>query len=912
MTAQNLQNLITTITKLECLSHIQVGELLEKMRFALGTKHAVMSLNDFNTIIGFLSNFIKTGMVGILTPRLLEFDCYDLEKTINNIPRSLAIVQEHASNEAVLYILTDRKHYIFTQTKNGDDKYHADDPLSKLGNGSNKSVKVCITIQFKDGKFIVGTAAKATVRLCELSLGSVDDKYYNPEPLRVALQDAISIQNTLGILSECEPFYNELCNNFIATCEEVRLSKSLCGKAGIQPLSLGVPFIKTNKKGEQWALMHVFNKKFDGSLSKIIIPNEKLMSVVEQMLHGLLDIHKREVLHRDIKVDNILASIVDDKPQISFIDFGSSIDFKKLKSDTLSLLFLLGFDTSNADGLIEGRWLDRTGLNYALFLLETEQISTPNQRDNTAPTLLLIKNKLIEYVNWGQVKFMRLYATLGFDSPEVFADVGRLYYEGLDNYRSLGRAIYNSLSVKAKDKINTQVDHKHDVWALGITIVCLFLDEIPDLHCTETIAFIEANALLRDMLHPNPIYRVNAEQALTIYNISPTLFIPEIKTHAELCGNYENKITCYNDYLESEAFEFSAVYTAIKNHIGSINKVQSAKELNFIIDDLTHLFVRRMSDLEQIQKSYLGTLLLKELMTEIDVIYRVNDAAYLDKLILLILNSDVDINSDDLVHITHTIIANNLSIDLVDAVAIRIIAVKPPMDPALNLCGKNIWDASLGFMQNLGGHKINAFVRYIEKVVAVQPYKFMASIMQTSHKILEKNVTLLLLDNRLRNTLNIATNETVLEYLASSSVLSKSLVNNNFLVDALKTKRSWETQHENNHDIISDKDLSTIILSSLNQYKHLCNVPYYTMILYCFVPHLINVNSFCDGLKDVIDNLTKEKADLKPIIDHLNKMLSELPESDGHIKVKNYFKQLRDDMIESEPKSKRINKFNKF
>lgn len=47
--------------------------------------------------------------------------------------------------------------------------------------------------------------------------------------------------------------------------------------------------------------------------------------VIEQLLAGLAVIHQKNIIHRDIKPDNILIDFVDEVPQIFYTDFGSSI-----------------------------------------------------------------------------------------------------------------------------------------------------------------------------------------------------------------------------------------------------------------------------------------------------------------------------------------------------------------------------------------------------------------------------------------------------------------------------------------------------------------------------------------------------------------------------------------------------------
>ncbi len=94
-------------------------------------------------------------------------------------------------------------------------------------------------------------------------------------------------------------------------------------------------YYMVNENGEFTAFSSM--RKINNDLFELVTTNkltvENKLDIVNQLIFGLDDIHKANILHNDIKLDNIL---VDDKNKVFYIDFDDSIDLSK-KHDKLRL-----------------------------------------------------------------------------------------------------------------------------------------------------------------------------------------------------------------------------------------------------------------------------------------------------------------------------------------------------------------------------------------------------------------------------------------------------------------------------------------------------------------------------------------------------------------------------------------------
>jgi serine/threonine protein kinase len=892
MPGLELQYFLATINELENSNDNKLSNLLKQMQQVLQTPHEVISMLELKTIINFLVNFRDQGEIAALPSRLREFDCFDIDKNTHGLARSLSIVRDLGNNEAILIMLTDRKYYLQNQLVPA--KYAADNPLIILGAGADKSVKICLSIVFSCGNFHVDAVAKNSVEICNFVLENPDPKEH--AQLSAALSAARSPQQTWRTLYKWQQLYPEICNDLLRLNEEVRISKALEGIAGIEQLAMGVPFLKSQKNGDLRLLVHVFSKKADGSLKKIQISKENLRYVIAQLLYGLAQLHERKIVHRDIKSDNILISINSDNPDIQFIDFGRTVDLNKLRCDTLRLLHRLGFAPQNAYGYVEGFLLDNISVSSALLFLEQNNIHPVAVSNTLALTLANINRRLARYADSIEIEFLRPYATLGYDAPEVFATIGDTWFKSFEDYQSLGKSVSNSLSDKAKKYINTHVSTKQDVWALGICIVFLVLRQIPDLRKAEHIAIIEGNELLSSMLHPDPLLRCSAQQAAEIYFKNPILIMPHSGEQQVYLENYINKIKQYNQRLEDLEFEFDYLSSQINCLIENIQIRLNSCEVKSVALYLQQLIMRAFK-LPPLQKYIILIRALKRLLPMCGLLYRECDANPIDAVLLRILNSDIDLNHLDLAYITHKIISDGLSCCLIDALAPRFSLVISYMDLLLPYEGKYIWDVPFVSIGNIGDCKIAALARYIEKIVALRPDEFIKSFMSIKPDLFVESVAFFILDIRLSNALESATGKNMLMLIETSPKHLAYFANNDTLSKAIQYKQSLESQHGKTNAFISDYDLANMIMKPIKE-SNTYNAKYYLFILRCIAPHLMHLNDFALNFKAaVLDSTLRDdkSPDFQSLVQFLRESIPHLDE-DSHNMLKTYSKDLLSDL----------------
>lgn len=875
MPVPEAQTLFTTINELEDLRNDKLIALLEQMQQVLGTPYSVMSVEDLQKIITFLAAFRNNAeQIFDLQTRLQEFDCYDIDKNIHNIPRSLAIVRGLSDNKLQLHILTDKKYHAVN--KNETKKYDPKKSKVVLGSGAYKSGKVCLAIEFISGSFVVQAVAKQTARLYQF-VDPIDKRKL--QVLSDALSKATSLEHTLHILNPWNGVYYGLYYDLLCLYEEVRISKDLRDVSGINLLALGQPFIKKLSDNKTYLLTHLFSQKADSDLYKINLVDADVSLVIEQMLYITSIMHERNVLHRDIKNDNILIDMQNGKPQLRFIDFGRAVDLNKLKQDTLSLLGKLGFIIETTDGLVEGRLLDNISVSYALALLEKSKII--NQavlHDNSMITLKCINSRLAQHGVSHELKFMELYATLGFDAPEVFAAIGSCF-KNFPNRPSVGRDIYNKLSRKALKFICNQIDPKQDVWSLAISMMLLYLRRVPSLSNPTDIAIIESNELFSRMLHPDPKWRCSAAEALQIYSNNPRLVIPEASLHAGLVQNYMNKIQVYNQSLEDSEFNFDVIKAELEQYIKILhNNYSSCVELDSAIFDIQQLIKNRLSKLDSDQKSTLLVPVLTQVMSRGAFFIKEVGARVIDSLILLILNAGIAINHADLVYITHIIINNGLYCNWVDAIAPFIHACKHPIDLALPFNGNSIWDIPLNSLKNIGSRKVGALARYIEKVVAVHNSDFIYDILTNRQELFAQRAAMFILDQRLRDALERITGNSMLSYLSRAPILVGFCMKDYFFINALQYKRLYETQYVNNN-FVTDADLSKQIINAINKNNVHDNVIFMSLISLCFVPYLFKIQEFAICFKKALINLSTNAVDCTSLIKFFTIAIPQLDQS---------------------------------
>ncbi len=94
------------------------------------------------------------------------------------------------------------------------------------------------------------------------------------------------------------------------------------------------------------------------------LPEEEAKSIIKQMATGLSDLHERRILHRDIKLENILVGTSDSKETtVKLADFGSAV---RLSGDVDSETFRIGTPCYMAPEIIQGQ---RYGLKADIWSL---------------------------------------------------------------------------------------------------------------------------------------------------------------------------------------------------------------------------------------------------------------------------------------------------------------------------------------------------------------------------------------------------------------------------------------------------------------------------------------------------------------------------------------------------------------
>lgn len=885
-------NLITTINELQKLDFSQLNKLLEQMRVALKTVHEVMCLAELSEIIGLLRCLISSDRLDVLEAKLQLFDCYDIDKKNNNIARSLAIVRDPVSNELVLHILTNSKYYI--PNENITSRYPRDSPLVRLGKGSFKNVKVCLRLEFKSGVFVVNPAARATVNIYNFGKLHRLGNPPNIPSLINTLSSSMSIADTLRALYACGLINHDLCDVLFGIYEEVRISKSLRDLPGVEQLAIGVPFLKQKRNGEYCLLTHVFSEKADGNLYEIKVPDTDLDSVIGQMLDITAQLHERGILHRDIKGANILRVMHNNSIKIKFIDFGASIDLNYLKKNTLQLLRQLRFNIDGFDGLVDGQLLIISDVLYALARLN-HMIIPEEGNVYSQPTLKGINDRLAKYIEQSpNIAYMHLHATFGFDAPEVFADIHSLYQDDEKNYPSLGRDIYNKLSANARRYISNRVDHKQDVWALGISILYLYTRTLPKLSSKSKIAFIEANALLREMLHPDPNLRCDMIDALKNYRSKPILVFPELSAIALLAQGYESKISQYNISLERISNEFhrvNKIFSDVRLCLQLISNRPQDAVMQEIIHSLEMLNNEDVSKNNLAVKTMLLISMLRSLCYQRPIFYNKFGKEGFSAIVLLILEAGIEIPAFDLLCIVHIIMKDGLSTRLIDAAALLIDRCCPIIDSALTIRGVNIWDVPLESIHNIGGPKCAALSRYIETVIVAKPFGFIDFIASIQPKLFPQYAAIFIMDQRLHIALKSVTGANMFEHLAASHEKSGLCSSSDCFLKALEYKVTFEMQHDSNSNFTSYSQLAEAIIGSLTKDRVINNIYYYLLVLKYFAPHLYVINTFAERFKDAISDLRLQSANYDPIVQVLKERAAGSISSQ-QIGFKNYAKEL--------------------
>ena len=102
------------------------------------------------------------------------------------------------------------------------------------------------------------------------------------------------------------------------------------------------------------------------------MPGEKVLALMEPVIHSLCDIHKTGLIHRDISIDNLMF---DENGQLKLIDFGAARNVE-LPENTITVSIKRGFSPEEqyrAKGE-QGPWTDLYSLCGTMYFMLTGKI----------------------------------------------------------------------------------------------------------------------------------------------------------------------------------------------------------------------------------------------------------------------------------------------------------------------------------------------------------------------------------------------------------------------------------------------------------------------------------------------------------------------------------------------------------
>ena len=102
------------------------------------------------------------------------------------------------------------------------------------------------------------------------------------------------------------------------------------------------------------------------------MPGEKVLALMEPVIHSLCDIHKTGLIHRDISIDNLMF---DENGQLKLIDFGAARNVE-LPENTITVSIKRGFSPEEqyrAKGE-QGPWTDLYSLCGTMYFMMTGKI----------------------------------------------------------------------------------------------------------------------------------------------------------------------------------------------------------------------------------------------------------------------------------------------------------------------------------------------------------------------------------------------------------------------------------------------------------------------------------------------------------------------------------------------------------
>jgi len=202
----------------------------------------------------------------------------------------------------------------------------------------------------------------------------------------------------------------------------------------------GVPSVKWFGKGEQnyymvinllgESLQSIKNKKQTFSLRLVL-------QIGIQITKLLKTIHDKGLVHRDIKPDNFLLGLDNDKNNIYIIDFGFCKTYARdgthiPLSNTSSLIGSLTYASTKAHDFIElARRDDMESLGYMLiyFYLGNLPWQTVSDTNNAHVEIKGLKKKILESdeIPGGLIEYLKYVVNLGFEEEPDYSLVIHIF-----------------------------------------------------------------------------------------------------------------------------------------------------------------------------------------------------------------------------------------------------------------------------------------------------------------------------------------------------------------------------------------------------------------------------------------------------------------------------------------------------
>lgn len=121
------------------------------------------------------------------------------------------------------------------------------------------------------------------------------------------------------------------------------------------------------------------------------IPGEKVLALMEPVIHSLCDIHKTGLIHRDISIDNLMF---DENGKLKLIDFGAARNVE-LPENTITVSIKRGFSPEEqyrAKGE-QGPWTDLYSLCGTMYFMMTGKIPDESVERVYADHLVTLQQK---------------------------------------------------------------------------------------------------------------------------------------------------------------------------------------------------------------------------------------------------------------------------------------------------------------------------------------------------------------------------------------------------------------------------------------------------------------------------------------------------------------------------------------